>query len=93
MTLKEFEYWACGIPVVAPRLPALEEVIEDRKTGVFYQPDDFESLAEKITLLIEDKEGRKKMGQRGMELVKEKFEWQGLASHYVSICQDFVGGL
>ena len=93
VTLKEFEYWACGIPVVAPRLPALEEVIEERKTGFFYQPDDFESLAEKIMLLIEDKDLRKKMGQRGRELVKEKFEWQELASHYVSICQDFVMGL
>ncbi|GAJ05846.1 unnamed protein product, partial [marine sediment metagenome] len=62
VTLKEFEYWACGIPVIAPRLPALEEVIEERKTGFFYQPGDFESLAEKIMLLIENKDIRKKMG-------------------------------
>ncbi len=93
VTLKEFEYWACGIPVIAPRLPALEEVIEEKKTGLFYQPGDFKSLAEKITLLIENEENRKKMGQRGMELVKKKFEWQKLASHYVNTCQDFVGGL
>lgn len=89
VTLKEFEYWACGIPVIAPRLPALEEVIEERKTGFFYQPDDFKSLAEKIMLLIENKDIREKMGQRGRELVKEKFEWQKLAEHYVNLCQDF----
>jgi len=89
VTLKEFEYWACGIPVIAPRLPALEEVIEERKTGFFYQPGDFKSLVEKITLLIENKDIRKKMGQRGMVLVKEKFEWQKLAEYYVKLCEDF----
>ncbi len=89
VTLKEFEYWACGIAVIAPRLPALEEVIEEGKTGFFYQPGDFRSLAEKIILLIENKDIRKKMGQRGMELVKEKFEWQELSEHYVKLCEGF----
>ena len=29
------------------------------------------------------------MGQKGRELVKEKFEWQKLAEHYVNLCEDF----
>ena len=90
VTLKEFEYWACGVPVVVPKLPALEEVVEEGKTGFFYEPGNFRSLAQKIILLIENKDLRKKMGQRGIELVKEKFEWQKLANDYVKICEDFV---
>jgi len=89
VTLKEFEYWACGVPVIAPQLPALEEVVEEGKTGFFYQPSEFKDLAQKIILLIENKDIRKKMGQRGMGVVKEKFEWQKLANHYVKICGDF----
>ena len=90
VTLKEFEYWACSVPVIAPRLPALEEVVEEGNTGFFYQPGDFKSLAQKIMILIENKEMRKKMGQRGMESVKDRFEWQKLANRYVKICEDFV---
>ncbi len=93
VTLKEFEYWACGVPVVAPQLPALEEVVEEGKTGFFYQPGNFKSLTQKIMLLIENKEMRKKMGQRGRAVVKEKFEWQILANHYVKICEDFERSL
>jgi len=93
VTLKEFEYWACGVPVIVPRLPALEEVVEEGKTGLFYQPGDFKSLAEKITLLIENKDLRKKMGEKGMEVVKEKFEWERLTNRYVKICEDFEGSL
>jgi len=90
VTLKEFEYWACGVPVVAPKLPALEEVVEEGKTGLFYSPGDFKSLAGKIMLLIENKEMRKEIGQRGMQIVKEKFEWQKLANQYVEICENFA---
>ncbi len=89
VTLKEFEYWACGVPVIVPGLPALQEVVEEKKTGFFYQPGSFESLAQNIMLLIENKDLRKKMGAKGMELVKEKFEWQKLADGYVKICEDF----
>lgn len=90
VTLKEFEYWACGVPVVVPRLPAVEEVVEEGKTGFFYQPGDFKDLARKIMVLIENKDMRKKMGQRGMEVAKEKFEWRRLTSYYAKICEDFV---
>jgi len=93
VTLKEFEYWACGVPVVAPQLPALEEVVEEGKTGFFYQPGNFKSLTQKIMLLIENKEMRKKMGQRGRAVVKEKFEWQKLTNRYVKICEDFERSL
>jgi len=93
VTLKEFEYWACGVPIIAPQLPALEEVVEEGKTGFFYQPGDFKDLARKIMLLIEDKEMRKRMGQKGIEVVKEKFEWQKLTNHYVKICEDFQRSL
>ncbi|GAH01315.1 unnamed protein product [marine sediment metagenome] len=44
-------------------------------------------------LLIEDKEMRRKMGEKGMEVVKEKFEWQKLANHYVKICEYFERSL
>ena len=38
VTLKEFEYWACGVPAVLPRLPALQEVVGDEAASLFYIP-------------------------------------------------------
>lgn len=89
VTLKEFEYWACGIPVIASRLPALEEVVEEGKTGFFYEPEDFKGLAEKINLLIENEELRKEMGKRGMKVVKDKYEWEELADQFVAKCENY----
>jgi len=89
VTLKEFEYWACGIPVVAPRLPALEEVVQENETGLFYEPGNSKNLADKINLLTEDKEFRKKMGENGMKMVKEIFEWKKLAENFVKKCENY----
>lgn len=87
VTLKEFEYWACGIPVIAPRLPALQEVIIDGQTGLFYRPQDSQDLSKKIVRLIEDTQLRKRMGEKGMEVVRLRFEWKKLADQFVEKCE------
>jgi len=45
VTLKEFEYWACGVPAVLPRLPALQEVVGDEAASLFYTPGDAADFA------------------------------------------------
>ena len=89
VTLKEFEYWACGVPVIVPQLPALEEVVEEGKTGFFYEPENFKALAEKINLLIENEELRKEIGKRGMKVVKDEYEWEKLADQFVARCENY----
>jgi glycosyltransferase involved in cell wall biosynthesis len=40
--------FACGVPVLASRLGAMEEIIEDRRTGLLFRPGDAEDLASKV---------------------------------------------
>ena len=90
VTLKEFEYWACGRPAILPRLPALEEVAQDGETALFYQPGDAVDLAQKIGRLIEDPELRVRLGQKGLALVKKRYEWSRLAEHFVELCETYA---
>ena len=90
VTLKEFEYWACGVPAILPRLPALEEVAQDGVTALFYRPGDADDLASKICLLLQDAELRARLGGSGLAVVKEKFEWSKLASEFVQLCERYV---
>jgi len=85
VTLKEFEYWACGLAVVAPRLPALQEVIEEGKTGLFYRPGDSGDLAEKIEALIADPARARRMAATGARLVEEQYQWNRLADRFVEL--------
>jgi len=90
VTLKEFEYWACGVPAILPRLPALEEIAQEGVTALFYQPGDAGDLAAKIRLLLEDHELRLRLGENGLEMVKQKFEWSKLALQFVDLCEGYV---
>ena len=90
VTLKEFEYWACGVPAILPRLPALEEIAEEGVTALFYQPGDAGDLAAKIRQLLEDRELRRRLGENGLAMVKEKYEWSKLALQFVELCEGYV---
>ena len=91
VTLKEFEYWACGVPAVLPRLPALQEVVGDEKTSLFYTPGDATDLANKINQLLTDEELRQQMGHAGQQRVAEDFEWRALTGKIARLCEAYVG--
>ncbi|MBD2664229.1 glycosyl transferase, group 1 [Richelia sinica FACHB-800] len=42
------EAFACGLPVIAPKLGSMAEIIEDRVTGLHYTPGDSVALAKTI---------------------------------------------
>jgi glycosyltransferase involved in cell wall biosynthesis len=90
VTLKEFEYWACGIPAVLPRLPALQEVVGDEAASLFYTPGDAADLAAKITTLLADEDRRLEMGRLGQQRVAEKFEWRALTGKIAHLCEKYV---
>lgn len=87
VTLKEFEYWACGEAVIAPSLPALQEVIEDGVNGLLYSPSDADDLAARINTLIEDPGLRRRLAEAGERLVGMKYRWDKLADNYVALCE------
>ncbi len=81
VTLKTFEYWACEKPIIAAKLDALEEVV-DEKTGLFYKADDSDDLAEKMIKICEDKNLYNKLKLCGIKKVK-RFEWAWLGEKIV----------
>jgi len=46
--LVAIESFACGTPVIASRSNAMAEVVEDKKTGLHFEPGDPEDLAAKV---------------------------------------------
>jgi len=56
------EGFACGLPVIASRLGALPELIEEGKTGLLFEPGSAEDLAEKIAWAQSHPEEMARMG-------------------------------
>jgi len=74
MTIREA--FACGKPVVASRLGSLAELIEDKKTGLLFEPGNPIDLAAKIRWMIENEERCLEMGRMARTEFEAKYTAQ-----------------
>ena len=69
--LKGLQYMALEIPTIMSPVGVNSEIIEDSKNG--YIADDVEEWVDKISLLIEDRDLRIRMGKEARKTVVEKY--------------------
>jgi len=81
------EAMACGKPIVASNVGGIPYIVEDGKTGLLFESENVEDLAEKIVTLLKDKESREKMGKAGKERAKE-FTWEKVAERTVEVYKE-----
>lgn len=77
--LTVLEAMASGVPVVATRVGAFEELIAPNITGVLTDPADIPSLASAIALLLDDDAKRARMAAAARPHVDQHFRIEGEA--------------
>jgi colanic acid biosynthesis glycosyl transferase WcaI len=70
---KIYEYMSCGIPFIATGKGEIQYFTKSSKAGVIAQ-NDINSIYEKITNLLQNKEMINEMGNRGREFVKKYYD-------------------
>lgn len=68
------EAMAMGKPCVASEVGPIPEVVEPGRSGLLVRPRDPDDLARAILLLLERPDLCREMGERGRQIVKEKFD-------------------
>jgi len=69
------EAGSAGLPVIAPNIGGIPEIIEDEVTGILFPAGDAEKLAETIIHLSDNFTLRKEMGNAARKKVMAKFNW------------------
>jgi glycosyltransferase involved in cell wall biosynthesis len=67
------EAMAAGVPVVATRVGAMPEIIQENKTGILIEPKNPQQIADAITKLLNNENLRKGLAEQGRKTVIEKF--------------------
>lgn len=73
------EAMATETPVIAARVGGMKDVVEEGKTGLFFESDDAIGLADAIFKLIENDELRKSIGKACHQRVLDYFSWDKVA--------------
>ncbi|MEM2145626.1 MAG: glycosyltransferase family 4 protein, partial [Candidatus Jordarchaeaceae archaeon] len=84
------EAMACGTPVVAYKVGALPQVMDDGKTGILVEPGDWRAMAKAVEKILKNKELRENMGKRGRERVEKLFTWKKAAEKVMEIYRDVI---
>lgn len=67
------EAYACGVPVIASRLGAMEELVADGRTGLHFNPGDPEDLAAKVEWAWTHPEQMRTMGREARAEYETKY--------------------
>lgn len=67
------EAFACGVPVLASRLGAMAEIVEDGRTGLHFAPGDAAEMAEKVSCAWADPHRLEEMGRAARREYEAKY--------------------
>ncbi len=76
------EAMAAGKPVVASRVAALPELVEEGRTGFLVECGDVGGLADRIKTLLGDRELRRRMGEEGRKRASADFRLESIAARH-----------
>ena len=83
-TTTALEAQSCGVPVVATRVAAVAEAVDDGVTGLLVPPKRPDAIADAVLRLLEDETLRVRIGAAGREAAIERFDAERAADVYVA---------
>jgi len=67
------EAFACGVPVICSRMGAMQEIVEDGRTGLHFTPGDAVDLAAKVKWAWNHPERMREMGREARQVYESKY--------------------
>lgn len=85
------EAMAMGVPVVAPGIAGIPELVEHERTGLLFSPGDWEGLARQITQLVNDASMRGMLSEAAFQKVAQfhdiEISLDSLKDHFIGLAK------
>jgi glycosyltransferase involved in cell wall biosynthesis len=88
--VKIFEYWACGLPVIASDLPPIRPFFINVGAGLLFQPGDAGALAWCIGWMLDHPAATGRMAERGRAAIAARFNNYGESRKFRDLCVRIV---
>ncbi|GAB4552236.1 MAG: glycosyltransferase [Anaerolineae bacterium] len=81
------EAMAARLPIIASKVSALPEIVQDGVTGLLAPPRDVDRLAAHMRYLLRDRQAAQRMGQAGEARLKAEFSVDKMADRTLAVYQ------
>jgi glycosyltransferase involved in cell wall biosynthesis len=90
--LKPFEAMGSGKVLVTSSVQALAEIVQDGVTGLVFEKDNSQDLADKLEIVLLDEKLRSEMGVNANKWVKENHSWEVISERVTKIYDEILEG-
>lgn len=90
LPLTVYEAFYKKVPIVSTKAGGIPEIIEDGKNGFLAEVRDFETLAKKVKLLLEDKELQKRFQDESYEILMDKYTANKTAENMLEVYKTVI---
>jgi glycosyltransferase involved in cell wall biosynthesis len=84
--VKIFEYWACGLPVIASDLPPIRPFFRNLRAGLLFPPGDASALSLCIGWMLDHPSEANRMGRCGREAIIGRFNNERESRKFRDFC-------
>lgn len=81
---------ACGLPAVGSIAGGIPDYIDDNVTGLLFESQNAEQLAEKLKYMLQHPELAEQMGRAGRERAIEQFGYQQMINNLLNVFEETV---
>ena len=86
------EAMAARCPVICSDIPAVEEIVENGKTGLTFNPHDPDELRDRIETLLGDPKLQDDLAETAYNWVKKERNWQDIAKATLHVYEETIEG-
>ncbi len=83
---------AAGKPAVATRVGGIPDAVEDGKSGIIVEPEDYPSMTKAVVNLLRDEQTRLVLGGYAQRRAREQFGWDLIIRKYEEIFESLANG-
>ncbi len=88
--IKQFEYMACGIPVLGGDLPPTSSYITSASCGRIFNSNSSESMASNILEMLNNESELQRMSEAGKKAVTNDWNWDRMEEKLLAVYDDML---
>ncbi len=89
--IKQFEYMACGVPVLGADLPPIASYVNESRTGLTFDSTSPDALAKGVLAILENEREWKKMSDAGKRAVQDRWNWDEMEKRLLRVYEQVAG--